>query len=127
MNDKVRKNYFGKANRLIEALDDEIDFEPGDDERERPEDIDSEPGDVAGNTRRAPSSKKSFEMDDEGDVGTETAKAILSTYIDRCVEEGTKELGDDYGLGDIEGSYEIVNDELERIAKQVKNYLKSIQ
>lgn len=117
----IRKNYFGKANRLIEALDDEIE-----NERLSPEDIDSEPGDVAGNTRLAPSSKKSFEMDDEGDVETETAKSILSTYIDRCVEEGVKELGDDYGLGDVDG-YGIVQDEIERIAKQVQNYLKSVQ
>ena len=119
----IRKSYLGKANRLIEALDDEIEIE----DRPTPEDTDSELGDVADNTRRAPSSKKSFEMDDEGDIGTETAKAILSTYIDRCVEEGIKELGDDYGLGDMEDSYEIVNDELERIAKQVQNYLKSVQ
>ena len=118
MDDKVRKNYFGKANRLIEALDDEIG-----DERETPEDIDQEPAERAS----IPSSKKEYDIDEEGDIGTETAKAILSTYIDRCVEEGTKELGDDYGLGDMEGGYEIVNDELERIAKQVKNYLKSVQ
>ena len=127
MENNIRKNYFGKANRLIEALDDEIDFEPRDNEREKPEDIDSEPGDVAGNTRRATSSKKSFEMDDEGDIGTETAKSILSTYIDRCVEEGVNEIGEEYGLKAVEGSHEIVQDEIERIAKQVQNYLKSVQ
>jgi len=64
-----------------------------------------------------------YDIDEEGDIGTETAKAILSTYIDRCVEEGTKELGDEYGLGEVDG-YEIVQGEIERIAGQLKNYLK---
>jgi len=121
MNDKVRKNYFNKANRLIEALaSDEIEDVRG------PADPEANKWDVEDGPKKAPS-KPSYDIDEEGDIGTETAKAILSTYIDRCVEEGTKELGDDYGLGDMEGGYEIVNDELERIAKQVKNYLKSVQ
>jgi len=68
--------------------------------------------------------KEDYEMDDENDIGVETAKSILSTYIDRCVEEGTKELGDEYGLDDVEGSYEIVQGEIERIAGQLQNYLK---
>jgi len=124
MEDKVRKNYFNKANRLIEALtSDEIE-DVGDEEATR--EIERDPVDVEDRSKKAPS-KSSYGIDEEGDIETETAKAILSSYIDKCVAEGVQELGDDHGLNDIEGSSDIVQSEIERIAKQVRNYLKSVQ
>lgn len=110
--------YLTKINKTAEE-------ETSAEEAIEPEDIDRRPDDVAGNTRRVTKSPKNkYEIDEEGDIATETAKAMLSTYIDRCVEEGTKELGEEFGLEDIEGSYEIVQGEIERIAEQLKNYLK---
>lgn len=116
----IKENYLKKANYIVELLGSEGEKElPIRDENpEAEEAIEDEP-------EENPKAKKpSFEMDDEGDISVETAKSILSAYIDKCVEEGTKELGSEYGLDDIEGSYEIVQEEIERIAKQLQNYLK---
>ena len=122
MENKIRKIYFDKANYLVELLDQEEDIP-----EERP--VEREPEDEPEVKLPSKPVKKSseYEFDEAGDISTETAKAILFTYIEMCVEEGVKERGSEHGLDDIEGGGDIVQEELERIAKQVQNYLKSVQ
>jgi hypothetical protein len=65
-----------------------------------------------------------YRFDDDGDVDVETAKAMITTYLERCIEEGVKELGSDYGLDDIgEGAYDAVQNRIEEIAGKLIKYI----